>query len=326
MIKPLIELVLLAVMVGTVQASGTMPVEARDQVVRRLPEITEAAMPREAVVRAQGLPEVEARGTWPKLIDPASLGVLVTAGSAIVVDRDGGKLLFEKDADRVRPIASITKLMTALVFLEHNVPQDNIITITEEDVGDGVSTIFAEEDRVSVRDVFSAMLIGSANDAARALARTTGIDEAAFVRRMNERGRELGMTQTRFVEPTGLDSRNVSTARELTALVQAARLTPSLSDIVRQPVYRTTGSTKKSQFVRSTDLLLSSFLNQFPYRIALAKTGSLDDAGFCFVASVDRGEHGVLVVVLGSETHFSRFDDAKALAYWALTRFEWPKE
>lgn len=326
MIKPLIELVLLAVMVGSVHGSAAMPREVQDQMLRRLPIIVEAAAPRTITKFSAGLPQVEDRGAWPKLVDQESLGVLVTAGSAIVVDRANGKVLFEKNADQVRPIASITKLMTTLVFLEREPNLAQPITITEEDVGDGTSTIFAVGDVIILRDLLSAALVGSANDAARALRRSTGIDESIFVQFMNAKARGLGMTSTHFVEPTGLDARNVSTAREITVLVRAARAAPLLESIVQQPVHRTTGSTKKSQFVRNTNLLLDGFLNKPPYKIAFAKTGSLDEAGYCFAAAIDEGNHGVIAVVLASETHFSRFDDMKALVYWALTRFEWPDE
>lgn len=326
MLKPLIEFVLLAVMVGTAQGSATVPREVQDQTLRRLPVVVRATASRAPTLPSAGLPPVGDRRAWPKLSDPTSLGVLVTAGSAIVIDRTNGKVLFEKDADRVRPIASITKLMAALVFLEGAPDLSSFVTITEQDIGDGVSTVFALGDTVTLRDLFSAALIGSANDAARALVRSTDLDEPTFARLMNAKARALGMTNTRFMESTGLSPENVSTARELTVLVRAASEVPLISETVRESVYRANGSAKKSQFVKNTNLLLDGFLNKPPYKIALGKTGSLNEAGYCFVASVDEDNHGVIAVALGSETHFSRFEDMKALVYWALSKWQWPEE
>lgn len=326
MLKPLIEFVLLAVMVGTVHGSATVPREVQDQALRRLPIIAEAVVSRVPTLPSAGLPPIGDRNAWPKISDPASLGVLVTAGSAIVVDRANGKVLFEKDADRVRPIASITKLMAALVFLEDAPDLSGFVTITEHDIGDGVSTVFALGNKVTLRDLLSAALIGSANDAVRALVRSLDIDEPTFARLMNAKARALGMTNTRFVESTGLSPENVSTARELTALVRAAREAPLISEITRESVYRTNGGAQKSQFVRNTNLLLDGFLNKPPYKIALAKTGSLNEAGYCFALSVDEDNHGVIAIVLGSETHFSRFEDMKALVYWTLSKWQWLEE
>jgi len=324
MIKVLVELLLVAVMFGSVQGSGAMPPEVEREVAARLPVVAANYIPlANASERITGLPVIEDREVWPQRLDPESLGVAVTAASAIVVDRDSGAVLFEKNPDAVRAIASLTKLMTALVVLEQTPNLDAEVVIIAEDQVPATSTIFRIGDRVSMRDLLFASMIGSANDAARALARASGLARETFVARMNEMAGELGMPNTRFVEPTGLDARNVSTAREVSKLIDAARAIPILREATQTPVYRTRGSTQKSQFVRSTDLLLSSFINEAPYRIALAKTGSLAEAGFCFGSTVEEAEHGVTVVVLGSQDHFSRFDDAKALAYWALTTWEW---
>ncbi|MBI4133005.1 D-alanyl-D-alanine carboxypeptidase [Candidatus Uhrbacteria bacterium] len=322
--KHLIELLLVSLVIGSVSA-GVPPGDARRDLGRRLPQIADAHLPRQiASETVRLLPVAADRVAGPVLGDGASLGVKVTAASALVVDRDTGNVLFEKNADEVRPIASITKLMTALVFLETHPDPDRIIVIEEADQTPADGAIFRVGDRVTVRDLLFATLVGSANDAARALARASYLEKDEFVQRMNLFARDLGLEHTRFVEPTGLDPRNVSTARELAELVRAASAQSQIGEAARVPVYHIPGSTKRAAEIRSTNMLLGSFLNVDPYRIAVAKTGSLDEAGFCMAISVEHGAHGVITVVLGSTNHFSRFEDIKALVYWTFTKWQWP--
>lgn len=321
--KHLIEILLVSLVVGGVSGS-TDSREVRRDVVRRLPAVAAAELPRpvlEDIVRL--LPRAEDRYAWPALRDPESLGVAVTAASAIVVDRDNGKVLFEKNADEARPIASITKLMTALVFLDTDPDFAAVIEIESSDHEPADSTFFEIGERLTVRDAWHAALIGSANDAARALVRASGLAHDEFVRRMNARARALGMTSTRFVEPTGIDVANVSTARELTHLIRAAREAQLIREATERSTYEVRVG-RGTRRVRSTNLLLTSFLAAPPYDFVVGKTGSLDEAGFCLAISVDQGTHGVIVVGLGSIDHFSRFADVKALAYWAFTKWEWP--
>ncbi len=320
--KHLIEILLVSLVVGSVGGPADSG-EVRRNIIRRLPAIATAELPRSAVEEvARLLPRAEDRNAWPVLRDPRSLGVAITAASAIVVDRDNGKVLFEKNADELRPIASITKLMTALVFLEATPNLEATITIEATDQTPPDGTLFEIGDRLTVRDALFTSLVGSANDAARALVRSSGLASDEFVRRMNAKARTLGMNETRFVEPTGIDPKNISTARELTHLLRAAREISLVREATQLPIYEVRVG-REIRRVRSTDLLLSSFLAEAPYEFVVGKTGSLDEAGFCLAVSVDRGEHGVIVVSLGSTDHFSRFADVKALAYWALTTWRW---
>lgn len=322
--KALFELLIVTVLVGAIPNRVDAPMEAAEDAVSfGLPVAAAARAPALARTSIYRLPVSRDRG--PRLLDPQSIGVAVTAASAIVADRESGVVLFEKDADIVRPIASITKLMTALVLLEVAPELDGLVTIAAEDQVAGDGSIFRVGDRIPERDLFFAMLVGSANDAARALVRSSGLTREEFVARMNAKARELGMGETRFAEPTGLDPQNVSTAREIVRLLQAAYGNPLIAEATQTALYRTPGSTKKAQAIPSTDRLLSTFINSDPFRIAVAKTGSLDEAGFCMTAAVDEAEHGVIVVALASENHFSRFEDITALAYWGLTKWEWPE-
>ncbi len=249
------------------------------------------------VVRRASLPVSAPREPGPRLLDPSSRGVVVEAAAALVVDRESGLVLFEKNADQTRSIASLTKLMSMMIVLENLSATDNPET----------------------RDLIFASLVGSDNEAIRSLVEQTGLGEKDFVQKMNARAEHLGMRRTLFVEPTGLDAANQSTARDLIRLLRAAGEIPVIREAAAATIYRTRSGGK----IKNTNLLLSSFLGQAPYQIVLGKTGSLEAAGFCLATAIDQGDHGILVVVLGAGDHFSRFTDVKALAYWAFTRWAW---
>ncbi|MBI4280933.1 D-alanyl-D-alanine carboxypeptidase [Candidatus Uhrbacteria bacterium] len=287
-----------------------------------LPSLKEQNGDRPALVRAS-LPLAEDRDKWPRLRDPRSRGVVVSAQSALVMDSRSGKILFEKEANQLRPIASLTKLVTVLVLLDLEPDFESLVIMEASDGQGGSGLVFDEGEVVSKRDLFRASLAASANDATVALVRTSGISESEFIYRMNQKVAELGLRETRLVEVTGLDPKNVSTATEIALLLRRVREIPLLREITQTQRFTVVKNNGQQQELRSTNLLLGSFLNQKPYHIVMAKTGSLDEAGFCLALVAGEGDHEVIVVVLGSETHFSRFDDAKALAYWALERWIW---
>lgn len=262
------------------------------------------------------LPIVPDRG--PKKRDLASMGMEVTAASAIVVDRASGSVLFEKNADEVRSIASITKLMTALIVLDTNPDFATKVSITADDETSSSNYLRVGE-TLTMRDLFAASLIGSANDATRAMVRATNLSLEEFVHRMNARAAMFGMGDTHFSDVTGLDAKNVSTARDLTVLIRTAASVPAIASTTTTPSY----ILPSGRIIRSTDLLLGSFVNTNPYAIATAKTGSLDEAGFCFGVAVNEKDHGIIGVVLGSSNDFSRFSDMKALVYWSFSNWDW---
>lgn len=320
--KHLFEYILIALLVGGPQApievGAVSAVEARS----RLPQVSLANQTRAPVREPARLPIIGDRYEWPKLIDTDTNGMIVSAHAAIVVDQKSGKTLFAKNADEARPLASITKLMSALIFLETGFDDAALLEITAEDRGTGEGAVFKVGDTVSARDLFVASLVSSANDAVRALRRATGLTEEAFVVRMNERAREWGMVGAHFVETTGLDSANRATARDVVSLLRAAYAQPRIRETTRIARTSVMVSTVQKN-IKSTNVLLDSFLNEEPYGIAIGKTGSLDAAGFCLGVLVERDDHGVYAVVLGSADHFSRFSDIKALVHWAFTKWQW---
>ena len=271
------------------------------------------------------LPRAADRPAPPFKIDPNALGVVVTADSALVIDGATGRVLFEKQADTPRSIASITKLMTALVFLEHNPGWQTTVTITAADATNGGVSLLSVGQEVSVRDLFYAMLVRSVNSAASALARSTGLSEGEFTAAMNAKAASLGMASAVFIEPTGLHARNQASAVDVAKLVSAALAETAITNATTLPSFRLTTVNGDQQLLESTDQLLGSFLNTNGYQIIGGKTGHIDNAGYSFTVVVaDRDGHQIISVVLGSASLDDRFTDTKALVNWAFSHYRWP--
>ncbi len=234
--------------------------------------------------------------------------------NVLVVDQINKRVLYAKKEEQVVPIASITKLMTALVVIEADLPFDERIVITRDDydkvkrqpsrLGAGTS--------ITRGDLLKLMLMASENRAAAALARTYPGGTAGFVAAMNLKALEFGMTETRFVDSSGLSDENVSTARDLAWLVEAA---------YRQPLVRefTTYSSltvevnkgRKMQFANSNQMV-----RHRQWEIGLSKTGYLDSAGRCLVMQATIGATPVIIVLLHSFGKFTRIGDANRIKSW----------
>jgi D-alanyl-D-alanine carboxypeptidase (penicillin-binding protein 5/6) len=237
----------------------------------------------------------------------------VKAKAVLVADGRTGDILYEQDADRQIAMASITKLMTALVTLEHARPGQTV-RVAPQAVAPGGSSIFLTAgERLRVRDLLAASLIQSANDSAFALAAEVGDGSVKrFVRMMNAKAVELGLDGTRYVRPDGLDRPgHVSTARdtfELARLVMQERL---VRQLVRKRTAEIPGRTLKSW----NDLLWT-----FPGLIGV-KTGHTDNAGWAEVAAARRGPTTVYAVLLGSPTRARRNADLAELLEWGFDQY-----
>ena len=289
--------------------------------------IREARVPAEQPVVMQSLPVARyIPGPQPPTKkDPNSFGVETTARAAVVLDVESGEVLYEKNADTAYPIASLTKLVTAMTLLDQKPNLDEVVTILAEDDPKEGRPVFLEGERFTRRELLQALLIGSVNIAGDALARTGG-GMPHFIAAMNVKAQRLGMRQAHFEDPTGLNSHNPASARDVAIALRAALRYPEIGEMTKRSKIQLTGrATAKPYLIDSTNLLLGSFLNRDPYRIVAGKTGSLPEAGFCLAqATEDKGGHEVIVVVLGSDNHFSRFQDAKALTFWTFANFTWP--
>jgi len=235
------------------------------------------------------------------------------------VDQGGERVLYAKNVEAVVPIASITKLMTALVVLEAGLPLAEPVTISEADV-DGLKHTRSRL-RVGTTlpraDLLKLALMASENRAAAALTRAYPGGTQAFVAAMNQKAIELGMWRTRFVDGTGLSSGNVSTAKDLARLVAAAHGQPLIREF-------TTGSghaveLPNGKLLRYTN---SNRLVKNPsWRIGLSKTGYISEAGRCLVLQASIAATPVIIVLLDSWGKLSRVGDANRIKKWIESQF-----
>ena len=259
----------------------------------------------------------------PKKIDPASLGVRLTAPTAALVDTKSGEVLFSQGDDRVVPIASITKLMTAMVLLDLNPRWDAPVTIEAGDNALEGIPYLKVGDRLSARDMFRVMLVGSANNAAMALSRSAGVSREAFIERMNSKARSLGLAHTVFVDPTGYKPENRSAALDVARMAAVALARPEIREALteKEIVVKTSGGFERR--VPATDELLQSFLNEGEFQIVGGKTGYTQEAGYTLVLRAKKGKADVIGVTLGSASSDDRFQDGKSLLFWGFKTFQW---
>ena len=228
--------------------------------------------------------------------------------AGLAVD-ETGSVIYEKNPETVLPVASLTKLMTALVFLEHNPGWQTNLEILPIDDADPAKVAFRKGDIATVKDLFYVTLIGSANNTAKAIARSTGLSDTVFVELMNKKARALGMTHTTFTDPTGLNPRNQSTPGDYMKLVRVAFQQP---DIMRATATKSYVlhilNTKRETTIRTTNKLARD--ENF---VSYAKTGFIDEAGYNFaVRALCQGKE-MTIVLLGSYTSNARFDAARRI-------------
>lgn len=300
-------------------------------------QVLMASMMLQSVVTAQPapllsqtqLPQAQPR-VWsqPPQFQPSaeSFDISIGATSALVVDQASGHILYEKSREEVRSIASITKLMTALVFLDYATSWDQQIVILGSDYRAGASADLLVGQSYSVRDVFSAMLIGSSNEAAVALARTTGLTAEDFVQKMNDKAQGLGMIHSSFADVSGLDGNNVSTASDLAILANVAFSQTDIFEAVRQSRYQLRPLEGSARWVYSTNQALNKSFGAAgeEYVIEAGKTGYVERSGYCFISqSRDSDGKRLITIILNSPALDQRFVDAKSLIYWTFNHYIW---
>ena len=231
----------------------------------------------------------------------------VYARSAIVLDPATGKVLYEKNADQSVPIASISKLMTMMVFLEQKPALDREVEVTQAELSGGGHTQLRNHEVVSLGDLMHMSLMCSDNVATRVLARESGLSQDDFLARMNQKALELGMTHTRFVESTGLDERNVATAADVARMLQAAASIDLVRDITTTHSYEFRTRRRAHQIANTNRLLYGR------YEILGGKTGFISEAGYCFATWVRTQGREMIAVVLGAPTNATRFADVVRL-------------
>jgi serine-type D-Ala-D-Ala endopeptidase (penicillin-binding protein 7) len=241
--------------------------------------------------------------------DPLSLRSSV----ALVIDQDTQEVLFNKNGQAVLPIASLTKLMTGMVISQAQLPMDEMITITQDDVDTekGSSSRLRVGSSLSRGELLLLALMSSENRAAHALGRTYPGGMAAFVAQMNGRAQALGMKDTRYVEPTGLSSRNQSSAQDLALLVNAASADSLLRELSTSSGHQVVLGRQTLQY-NNTNRLVS----HPDWDIGLQKTGYISEAGQCLVMQARVAGRKLIMVFLDSAGKLSRLGDAERVRRW----------
>lgn len=235
------------------------------------------------------------------------------AAAAIIYNPVTNQILWEENSQDQRSIASITKVMTATVFLENNPDLTQPVTIARSDVYQASTTKLRLNDKVTADDLLHLLLIASDNAAARALARVSPYGSVGFIRRMNEKAAELGLQTTHYADPSGLLSDNVSSAFDMARLITNASNDDRIGSIMRTPQY-TVHSKSRDMTFRSTNHLLG----RSDVEVRAGKTGFISKAGYCLATllRLPQGGQEVAVVVLGARSNAARFMETQNLFNW----------
>jgi D-alanyl-D-alanine endopeptidase (penicillin-binding protein 7) len=239
----------------------------------------------------------------------------VRAAAAIIFNPETGQVLWSENAQDKRSIASITKVMTAMVFLEDNPDLSQEITIERGDTYAASTTFLRANERISLNNVLHLTLIASDNAAARALARVSHGGTAAFVERMNEKALELGLESTTFADPSGLNPENVSSAYDLSRLISFASVDERIAPIMRTSEYKLSTSRRTITIHSTNRLLVGGDVD-----VMGGKTGFISKSGYCLATLLRlpqaTGNQQVAVVVLGASSNMGRFWETRHLMTW----------
>jgi D-alanyl-D-alanine endopeptidase (penicillin-binding protein 7) len=235
---------------------------------------------------------------------------------ALVIDQETREVLVRKNDSAVLPIASLTKLMTGLIISEAKLPMDESVTITQDDVDTekGSSSRLRVGTSLTRGELMHLSLMSSENRAAHALGRTYPGGLNAFVEAMNQRAQLLGMNDTKYVEPTGLSSRNQSSAQDLARLVMVASQDKMLSELSTSPGHQVEVGNRTLQFNNTNRLVKNP-----AWEIAVQKTGYISEAGQCLVMSAKVAGRKLVMVFLDSAGKLSRIADAERVRKWVET-------
>jgi D-alanyl-D-alanine endopeptidase (penicillin-binding protein 7) len=291
------------------QKSARDRARARAVAPKRAPVRARAAAPERRAAAAPARPSFGQLAGLHSTPDPLDLQSSV----ALVIDKETDQVLFSKNSDAVLPIASITKLMTALVVVEAGLPLDEPLTISQADV----DTEKGSRSRLHVGAVLSRgqmlhlALMASENRAAHALGRHYPGGMPAFVHAMNRKAAALGMHRTRYVEPTGLSSANQSSALDLSILVRAASEHALIRDLSTASDARVAVGRRELEFRNTNGLIRNP-----EWDIGLQKTGYISEAGRCVVMQAQLAGRQLIMVLLDSAGRYSRIGDAERLRNW----------
>lgn len=266
---------------------------------------------------AKAKPRLVKRKQATRVVQPLALDdagdPVIQSASALVADQVSGSVLFEKNANAVVPIASITKLMTAMVALDAKPSLSEELAIADEDVDTlkGSRSRLRVGTQLSREEMLRLALMASENRAASALSRYYPGGRTAFVAAMNRKAEELGLSDTHFEDPTGLTAANVSSARDLTRMVAAAHGYPLIREFSTTAEYEVKVA-GRTQVFHNTNRLV----NSDSWDIGLSKTGYISEAGKCLVMQTWVNNKPLIIVLLDSWGKLTRIGDANRLKRW----------
>jgi serine-type D-Ala-D-Ala endopeptidase (penicillin-binding protein 7) len=239
--------------------------------------------------------------------------VYLRSAAVMVQDASTGEVVINKNSEAIVPIASITKLMTAMIILDRGLDLEQRIVVSRDDVDThkGTRSRLMPGTTLTRDELLLIALMASENRAAAALARTYPGGVPAFVKAMNEKAAELSMTDSHFVEPTGLSPSNVSSPRDLVKLVRAAHGYPLIREYSTRDRATVKGFNRQLRFVNTNGLVRNSH-----WDIELSKTGYISEAGRCLVMHVRLASKDLIVVLLDSWGKQSRIADANRIRKW----------
>jgi len=251
------------------------------------------------------------------LPDYKSRRLALNARSALVIDNSTGHWIYAKRPQKLRPIASLTKLLTAMVYLDSDPNLDTIVYISARDCYESAKSHIYKGEAYKAIDLLYAALMSSDNRAARAIATASGIARLNFIEKMNEKAKSLGMMNTEVFEVTGLDDRNISTAADIALLVRESMKYYHIKEATSKYKRKVKVQNKKriKNFVNTNRLVLSR------YDILAGKTGFIIESDYC-LGTIMRDKQGreLTLVVLGSPTNSIRFQVADKLARYCFKR------
>lgn len=244
---------------------------------------------------------------------PAEKSPGLRSQAALVLDSSTGAVIYSRHVSDAAPIASITKLMTALVVLDGQQPLDELVEITAADrTGtQSVASRLAVGTRLTRGELLRLALMSSENRAAYALGRSYPGGEAVFVGRMNDKARELGMTQSHFEDPTGLSERNVASPNDLARLVMTANRSALIREYSTTPAYQVQVGRRLTEFRNTNPLVRDP-----DWQVSVQKTGHIAEAGQCLVLQALIDGRNVVIVLLNSFGKYTRVADARRIRKW----------
>ncbi len=288
--------------------------------------------PREAVVGGdvESYPVLPvSRPAVPVAINSSTFQGTLTAQAVLVVDDETNTVLFKKNVDAVRPLASLSKLMSALVLNDLPITWSSTTVLTSDDIEGGDHHVGVGE-KYTLDDLWHIALVGSSNNSVEALVKAAGLEDEGFAILMNRRAKFLSLNSMHFNEPTGLSAGNVGSAMDVSRLLkEALKVNKIYSALQTGEYYAHPIGSDKPRRVYSTNWLLTNWVpSSFSKDDIVGKTGYIDESGYNFAVRLSdaKRHHALRIVILGAATNEARFSEARDLANWTFNHFVWPDQ